>query len=215
MPPTHPPDFEHAIHTANIWLKAVSEALGREGRHLAHRVLRTWLHTLRDRVTIDVAAHFAAQLPDLLRGAYYDGWDPSAVPIKYDREGYVNRFVQEAKVGADDVPRIVPAVTAVVREHVSPGQLEAALEQLPHDIRALLLPSRPPDRALRTRSVPGRRPGGAGQDLTVTQSGDCHAPFAHRTRGVVQPTATTTDVLRPPHYPLIARRVMAHPVTAS
>lgn len=139
MPPTHPPDFEHAIHTANIWQKATSEALGTDDRHLAHRVLRTWLHALRDRLTVDVAANFAAQLPELLRGIYYDGWDPSAVPVKYDREGYINRFVQEAKVTAEEVPRIAPAVATVVREHVSPGQLEAALNQLPHDIRALLL----------------------------------------------------------------------------
>ena len=139
MPTTRPPDFEHAIHSANIWLKAVAEALGTEDRHLAHRVLRTWLHTLRDRLTVDVAAHFAAQLPELVRGVYYDGWDPSVVPVKYGREGYVNRFVQEARVAAEDVPRIAAAVTAVVREHVSPGHLEAAVEQLPHDIRALLL----------------------------------------------------------------------------
>lgn len=139
MPTTRPPDFEHAIHSANIWLKAVSEALGTEDRHLAHRVLRTWLHTLRDRLTVDVAAHFAAQLPELVRGIYYDGWDPSVVPVKYDREGYVNRFVQEAKVAAEDVPRTAAAVTAAVREHVSPGHLEAAVEQLPRDIRALLL----------------------------------------------------------------------------
>ena len=86
-----------------------------------------------------MAAHFAAQLPELLRGVYYDGWDPSAVPVKYDREGYVNRFVQEGKVTAEDVPRMAAAVTAVVRERGSPGHLEAALEQLPHDIRALLV----------------------------------------------------------------------------
>jgi uncharacterized protein (DUF2267 family) len=86
-----------------------------------------------------LAAHFAAQLPDLLRGANYDGRDPSAVPVKYGREGYVDRFVQEAKIAADDVPRIASAVTAVVRDHVSPGQLEAAVDQLPHDIRDLLL----------------------------------------------------------------------------
>lgn len=139
MPATHHPDFEHAIHTANIWLKAVSEALGTEDRHFAHRIFRTWLHTLRDRLTVDVAAHFAAQLPEMLRGAYYEGWDPSAVPVKYDREGYVNRFVQEAKVTAEEMPGIVSVVTGVVREHVSPGHLEVALEQLPHDIRALLL----------------------------------------------------------------------------
>ncbi|MET9394832.1 DUF2267 domain-containing protein [Streptomyces sp. NPDC006624] len=139
MSATHHPDFEHAIHTANIWLKAVSQALGTEDRHLAHRVLRTWLHTLRDRVTVDVAAHFAAQLPDLLRGAYYDGWDPSVVPVKYDRGGYVERFAREAKVSAEDVPGMAATVTAVVRGHVSPGHLEAVVEQLPHDIKALLL----------------------------------------------------------------------------
>ncbi|GAA2430371.1 DUF2267 domain-containing protein [Streptomyces macrosporus] len=137
MSATHTAEFEHVIHTANIWLKAVTEALGTEDRHLAHRALRAWLHTLRDRLTVDVAAHFAAQLPELLRGIYYDGWVPSNVPIKYDREAYVNRFVQEARVGTGDVSRIIPAITAVVREHVSPGQLDRALDQLPHDVRAL------------------------------------------------------------------------------
>ncbi|MDW6057404.1 DUF2267 domain-containing protein [Streptomyces sp. FXJ1.4098] len=139
MPTTHPPDFEHAIDSANIWLKAVSEALETEDRHVAHRILRTWPHTLRDRLTVDVAAHLAAQLPELLRGACYDGWDPSVVPVKYDREGYVNPFVQEGKVTAEDVPRMVAAVTTVAHEHGSPGHLEAALEQLPHDILALLV----------------------------------------------------------------------------
>ncbi|MFF0428159.1 DUF2267 domain-containing protein [Streptomyces sp. NPDC004520] len=113
MPETTPhPDFEHAIHTANTRLKAVSEALGTGDRHAAHRVLWAWLPTLRDRLTVDVAAHFAAQLPDLLRGACYDGWDPSTVPVRYGREGHVDRFAQEAKVTAEEVPRIAPAVTA-------------------------------------------------------------------------------------------------------
>lgn len=136
---THHADFDHAVQTANIWLKAVAEALGTEDRHLAHRVLRTWLHTLRDRLTVDVAAHFAAQLPELLRGIYFDGWNPSVVPLKYDREGYLDRFAHEARVSARDVPRIAPAVAHAVREHVSPGHLESAVEQLPHDIRALIL----------------------------------------------------------------------------
>ncbi|MCN9243414.1 DUF2267 domain-containing protein [Streptomyces sp. RY43-2] len=139
MSATHPSDFNHTVHTANVWLKAVAESMGTEDRHLAHRVLRTWLHTLRDRLTVDVAAHFAAQLPEVMRGAYYDGWNPSVVPIKYDRDGYVNRFSQEARVSVEDVPEMAAAVTTAVHERVSPGQLEAALEQVPHGIRNLLL----------------------------------------------------------------------------
>ena len=141
MSATRPTDFEHAIHTANIWLKSVSDALDTDDRHLAHRVLRAWLHTLRDRLTVDVAAHFAAQLPELLRGMYYDGWDPSSVPVKYDREAYVGRFVQEAKVRDEDVPRMTPAVTKAVREHFSPGTMETILGQLPRDLRNLLAPA--------------------------------------------------------------------------
>lgn len=117
----------------------MSEALETEDRHFAHRVLRARLHAFRDRLTVDVAAPFTAQLPELLRGAYYDGWSPSSVPVRHDLDGYVNRFVQEAKVSAEDAPGITVTVTTVVREHVSPGTLEPALEQLPHDIRALLL----------------------------------------------------------------------------
>jgi uncharacterized protein (DUF2267 family) len=137
---TRPPDFEHAIHTANVWSKSVAEALGTEDRHLANRALRTWLHTLRDRLTVDVAAHFAAQLPELWRGVYYEGWNPGIAPIKYDREAYVSRFVQEAGVTAEEVPRIAHAVTAAVGRHVSPGQMDAVREQLPHDLRPLLQP---------------------------------------------------------------------------
>lgn len=140
MAATHAAEFEHVIHTANIWVKSVAEALGTEDRHLANRVLRTWLHTLRDRLTVDGAAHFAAQLPELLRGAFYEGWVPSAVPIKYDRDAYANRFSQEALISSEAVPRVVPAVTAAVREHLSPGQLERALAQLPHGVRTLLEP---------------------------------------------------------------------------
>ncbi|MGW0206351.1 hypothetical protein ACWDZ8_11210 [Streptomyces sp. NPDC003233] len=51
-----------------------------------------------------MTANFAAQLPELVRGAYYDGWGPSVVPVKYVRQAYVDRFVHEAEVTVPDVP---------------------------------------------------------------------------------------------------------------
>ncbi|MBO0874187.1 MAG: DUF2267 domain-containing protein, partial [Pseudonocardia sp.] len=64
-------------HTAEVWVSAVAQQLGTEDRHYACRGLRAWLHTVRDRVTVDGAAHFAAQPPMLLRGLFFDGWTPS------------------------------------------------------------------------------------------------------------------------------------------
>ncbi|MCX2925585.1 DUF2267 domain-containing protein [Streptomyces sp. NEAU-W12] len=145
MPSTHPSDSAHALHTAGIRRRATSKALRADDRHLAHRVLRM----LRDRLTVDAAAQSAARLPDLVqgpcrdgRGPCRDGRGPGVVPLEYDREGHIDRFVQGAEVTAEEALRIAPAVGVVVREHgehVSPGQLEAALNELPHDTRALLL----------------------------------------------------------------------------
>src|SRR6185369_10762254 len=74
-----------------------------EDREFAYRVLRAWLHTLRDRLTVQASAHFAAQLPDLIRGIFYAGWNPSGVPKKYDVEEYVLHFAHEANIAPDDV----------------------------------------------------------------------------------------------------------------
>ncbi len=75
---------DHATHTAHMWVNDVAKDT--DDREFAYRVLRAWLHTLRDRLTIEASAHFAAQLPDLLRGVVYGGWNPSAFPEKYDVE---------------------------------------------------------------------------------------------------------------------------------
>jgi len=58
----------------------------------------------------------AAQLPELLRGVFYDGWNPS-----HDTE----------------VARTASLVARVARRRLSGGALEEALDTLPADIRQL------------------------------------------------------------------------------
>ena len=60
--------LDRSIDKANAWLADIDAGFGTSDRHLAYRVLLAWLHCLRDRLTVEVAAHFAAQLPELLRG---------------------------------------------------------------------------------------------------------------------------------------------------
>lgn len=70
------------------------------------------LYSVRDRLTLEVAAHFAAhfaaQLPERLRGVFYDGWDPSRVPEKDGRGEYVARFACEARLLDPAVAEPVP-----------------------------------------------------------------------------------------------------------
>jgi uncharacterized protein (DUF2267 family) len=69
--------IERSVEKAHVWLDEVAGQLGTDDHRQAYRVLRAYLHALRDRPTVDEAAQLAAQLPALIRGIYYEGWTPS------------------------------------------------------------------------------------------------------------------------------------------
>lgn len=138
MPRSKTEAFDHMVQTANTWLADVAEAFGTDDRRFAYRVLRAWLHAIRDRLTIDGAAHFASQLPELVRGVYYEGWQPSRVPVKYDLDEFVNRFATEANIPANDVRRTAARVSQVMRARLTAGQLDHAVAQLPEWLRDIV-----------------------------------------------------------------------------
>ena len=123
--------LDRSIGKCNAWLAGIEEGFGTHDRCLAYQVVRAWLHNLRDRLTVEVAAHFAVQLPELLRGVFYDGWNPSRVPLEYGRGEYLTRFAREARIHNSDVPKAAAVVTAVVRRHMSAGVVDEAFALLP------------------------------------------------------------------------------------
>ena len=136
--------LDHAMHSAHTWVNDVAKEFDTDDREFAYGVLRAWLHTLRDRLTVEAAAHFAAQLPDLIRGIFYAGWDPGAVPEKYNAEAYAVRFAGEANISLHDVGKAAAATTAALLHHLPPAQMDKALDQLPREIRVLLQPEPSP-----------------------------------------------------------------------
>ena len=133
--------LDRSIDKTNVWLSDVARSFGTDDRRMAYRVTRSWLHTLRDRLPVPIAAHMAAQLPDLLRGVFYEGWNPSKVPIKYGRDEYVARFAKDAQIHQHEVPMAGALVTSAMRRHMSSGAIDEALGALPTDVRALIMPA--------------------------------------------------------------------------
>jgi uncharacterized protein (DUF2267 family) len=130
--------LDHSIDKASAWLREIAKEFGTDDRHFAYRVLRAWLHVLRDRLPVPVAAHFAAQLPELLRGVFYEGWNPSQVPVKYDRAEYIRRFVRDSSIHDSEVSRASSLVACVARRHMAEGILEEVLYALPADVRQIV-----------------------------------------------------------------------------
>lgn len=130
--------FDRTFQMTNIWLDEIMEKLGPD-RQIAWKVLSTVLHKLRDMLQPDLAAHLGAQLPLLVRGVYYDLYEPSKQPITLrTRED----FVSEVEKWLSDVRPIDPvlaiqAVFGVLNRHLSAGQIAKVREALPGSTRAL------------------------------------------------------------------------------
>lgn len=136
------PSLNRSVHKTQIWLKELSEHAHLENEQQAYSVLRAVLHALRDRLTVDEAANFAAQLPMIVRGVYYEGWRPSAAPIKYkDRSEFYERVRQELRDKADvDVVHATNAVFGLLSAKITAGEMANLREMMPADLR-LLWPS--------------------------------------------------------------------------
>lgn len=135
-----PPIIHQSVEKANVWLREISEELGVDDRQYAYSAMRAVLQTLRDRLTVDVAAKLAAQLPTLIRGIYYEDWDPSRTPLPIrEVDDFLDRVAHAGRMaGETEASLAVSAVARVLRSHVSEGEIDGVLAVLPEKFRALI-----------------------------------------------------------------------------
>jgi uncharacterized protein (DUF2267 family) len=134
--------IDRSVEKAHIWINDMADELGTEDNHHAYRVLRSFLHALRDHLTVDEAAKLAAQLPTFLRGVFYEGWDPSRTPEHArDLDSFLNRIASEAGLaGETEASFAATATSRVLRRHISVGAGDSILRALPQHLRELLTP---------------------------------------------------------------------------
>ncbi len=143
MPATGLAVFDTTLHKTHAWLKEIMQELGTEDRHKAYLALRAVLHALRDRLTVEEVAQLGAQLPMLIRGLYYEGWDPTGKPLKErHKEEFLRHIYQAFKTTRTGEPDVDPeevarAVFKVLCRHISEGEIEDILHILPKHLREL------------------------------------------------------------------------------
>lgn len=130
--------FDKSLQITHTWLNEIGERIGPD-RQLAWHALGAVLHTLRDRVPLDLAAHVGAQLPLLVRGLYYDGWRPSEQP---DKARTLDGLLDRVADGLADARPVDPrdaaqAVFRVLSHHMDPGQVGKLVEALPQPVQDL------------------------------------------------------------------------------
>ncbi|TCO20268.1 uncharacterized protein (DUF2267 family) [Kribbella steppae] len=133
--------FSTTVEKTNRILKDIEKAYDwpKERRNQSYAALRAVLHSLRDRLTVDESAQLAAQLPLLVRGMYFDGWDPSNVPVKMNKEQFLERVRQEFRYEVEGgVEPLVHTVLQALRRHVTDGEWDDIMSSMPRDLAAAL-----------------------------------------------------------------------------
>ena len=111
--------LDRSVEKTHVWLNDLAEELGTDDPRYAYRVLRAFLHAVRDHLSVDEAAQLAAQLPIFVRGVFYEGWDPSGTPERArDVDSFLRRIVGEALLAGETEASL--AATAAARAIATP-----------------------------------------------------------------------------------------------
>jgi uncharacterized protein (DUF2267 family) len=144
MTPNSVEGLDTTVHKTYEWLRDIAIELGVDNRRHAYLALRGTLHAVRDFLPLDESAQLSAQLPMLVRGIYFEGWDPSKTP---ERDRSVERFLsrvegaleraqwnEEYPINAEQAAR---AVLRVLSDRVSGGEMDQVRRVMPGSIRDL------------------------------------------------------------------------------
>jgi uncharacterized protein (DUF2267 family) len=136
--------IDHTVQLTHIWINELDMLLGWDSKSRSFRLLRTVLQALRDWLPVNEAVDLGAQLPMLLRGAYYEHWRPATTPVRERHKANFLARIDDA-FRTDPIiftPDAVSAVFQLLSDKIGAGEIEDVRHALPADLRALW-PARP------------------------------------------------------------------------
>lgn len=87
-------------------------------------------------MTIDEGAQFSAQLPLLLRGTFYEGWNPRLEPSSGTQFADDVRHRLGSNVELHyDLDSAIKAILQVITNHLSQGEVADIYKAMPRDIK--------------------------------------------------------------------------------
>lgn len=133
-------EFDNTIQKTNELLKEIETAFGWEDRrNQSYGALRAVLHTIRDMLLPEEAVQLSAQLPLLIKGIYFDGWNPSKTPKRLNREEFLNEIRRQFPFSIEgDIGSVIRVVLTALKKHISLGEAQDIVSGLPKDIKILV-----------------------------------------------------------------------------
>jgi uncharacterized protein (DUF2267 family) len=125
--------------TSTPWLESMMTELATTDSHQALRALGAGLEALRDLLTPAQAARFGARLPVLVRGLFFERWDPTITPREIRHRSQFLALVGEKYAPRADVPTdvIAGAFLGVLARHLDAEDIVQVASKVPTPIEHL------------------------------------------------------------------------------
>lgn len=131
--------FDRTLQETHRWLNDIEAEMNHPSDKMAYHALRGVLGAIRDRLPTDDLFGLSAQLPMLIRGILFEGYQPAGKPEKYHREEFLARVAAELQqAGGANPEKATRAVFRVMTRHLSSGEMAKIHHAMPHDLRQLL-----------------------------------------------------------------------------
>lgn len=133
--------LDSTVEKTNRVLKEIEQEYGwpKERRNQSYAALRAVLHCLRDRLPVAEVVHLGAQLPLLIRGVYYDGWEPEKVPEKMGRSDFLARVRDDFRFEIEGgIERLIRTVLTALRPYITDGQWKDVRSSMPKELMSML-----------------------------------------------------------------------------
>lgn len=130
--------IQSTLQLTGEWINDLMMSYPFQDQHKAFVLLMATLKTVRDRIVPEEAMHLGSQLPALIRGFYYDGWDFK----RKSKDRSVDQFylsVQKHLNGHDDIvlEETVPIALKVILNRIDEGEAEEVVHNLPKRIQEI------------------------------------------------------------------------------
>lgn len=131
--------FTHEAQQAQQWVNELDDDLNWDDKGRAYRLLRSVLHTLRDFLSIEEVADLSAQLPIVIRGVFFEEWDPSTAPVwKRKKQDFIEQVASDFKNDPlDNADVAVAAVFKLMDRHISQGEITQVRNSMQKSLRNL------------------------------------------------------------------------------
>ncbi len=135
--------FDTVLQEGSDWVAKITEKLGTSYKRSGYAALRATLHAIRDSLQMEAAVQLGEQLPILIRGVYYEGWDPRKGPARVtESSDFMNIVRHDLRGHAElsDAERTLQSTFEALGGLLPSQEFEAMVRVLPADIRELCRP---------------------------------------------------------------------------